>query len=293
MFENIKLSKELSRLNLTFSIENISLKTYWCRTAIKEIKLFMNKKHSHSFFEIHLCIKGSAEFVLEKERVVLREGEFIFIPKRLSHQIVSISDDFVKLVWGFNVRSEIDKSSPEYNKILIIRKLSQYTVAPYTPNILTVLYLLLQNIEEKKIGWFAMVKTHLYEILVECTRCLIEKNALVVEEDENDHKVRIDAITPYIMDNMANGIKITELAKEFAISERQLSRICKREYGMSVGEYIRFLQMSEAKKLLEDLDLPIADVANMVGYSDYYAFCKAFSRTEGLSPAKFRSSLLK
>jgi AraC-like DNA-binding protein len=121
----------------------------------------------------------------------------------------------------------------------------------------------------------------------------IEKKELLVEGDNDDHKVRMDAIAPYIMDNMANGITITELAREFAISERQLSRICNREYGVSAGEYIRSLQMEEAKHLLGDFDLSIADVANKVGYADYYAFCKAFKRMEGSSPAKFRLSLLK
>ena len=136
MFENIKLSKELSRLNLSFSVENIALKTYWCRTAIKEVKTFMNKQHSHSFFEIHLCIKGSAEFIFDNEKVLLREGEFIFIPKKMSHQIVKISEDFVKLVWGFNAKSEKDKTDADYNQLLIIRKLTQYIVVPYTPNTL-------------------------------------------------------------------------------------------------------------------------------------------------------------
>ncbi|MBO5481312.1 MAG: helix-turn-helix transcriptional regulator [Clostridia bacterium] len=293
MFENIKLSKELSRLNLSFSVDNIALKTYWCRAAIKEIKTFMNKQHAHSFFEIHLCIKGSAEFILNNEKLVLHEGEFIFIPKKMSHQIVKISEDFVKLVWGFNAKSEKDKTDADYNKLLIIRKLSQYIVASYTPNTLNILYLLFHNLDEKKIGWYSMVKQHLYEIFVEIVRCLIDKNNLLVEGDNDDHKVRMDAIAPYIMDNMANGITITELAREFAISERQLSRICNREYGMSAGEYIRSLQMEEAKHLLGDFDLSIADVANKVGYADYYAFCKAFKRMEGLSPAKFRLSLLK
>ena len=293
MFENIKLSKELSRLNLSFSVENIALKTYWCRTAIKEVKTFMNKRHAHSFFEVHLCIKGSAEFIFNNDKVLLREGEFIFIPKKMPHQIVKISEDFVKLVWGFNAKSEKDKTDADYNQLLIIRKLTQYIVVPYTPNTLNILYLLFRNLDEKKLGWYSMVKQHLYEIFVEVVRCLIDKNDLTVESDEDDHKVRMDAIAPYIMDNMANGITITELAREFAISERQLSRICNREYGMSAGEYIRMLQMEEAKRLLGDFELSIAGVANMVGYSDYYAFCKAFKRVEGLSPAKFRGSLLK
>lgn len=293
MFENIKLSKELSRLDLSFSMENISFKTYWFRTSIKEVKTFMNKRHAHSFFEIHLCIKGNAEFIFNNEKVLLREGEFIFIPKKISHQIVKISDDFVKLVWGFNAKSEKDKTDVEYNKLLVIRKLTQHIVAPYSSNILNILYLLLHNLERKKIGWYTMVKQHLYEIFVEIVRCLIDKNDLTVEVEENKHKARIDALTPYIMDNMANVITITELAREFAISERQLSRICNQEYGMPVGEYIRMLQMEEAKHLLGDFKLSIVDVANMVGYSDYYAFCKAFKRIEGLSPAKFRGSLLK
>ncbi len=292
MFDDIKLSKALSRLNLSFSVENIYIKTYWCRIAVREIKTFMSKTHAHSFFEIHLCIKGRATFVVGNEKVSVKEGEFIFIPQKTPHRIEKISDDFIKLVWGFDVTEE-GKNGEGYNDFLVIKKLTRYSVSAYTTDVLAELSLLLRNVDEKKIGWYSTVKRHLYGIFVEIARCLIETNDLSVERDKGEHKIRIDAIASYIADNMANGITITELAREFSVSERQLSRICNREYGMPAGEYIRSLQMAEAKRLLENLELSVSGVANMTGYSDYYAFCKAFKRVEGLSPAKFRDSLLK
>ena len=49
--------------------------------------------------------------------------------------------------------------------------------------------------------------------------------------------------------------------------------------------------MEDAKKLLCREELSIDEVADMVGYHDYFYFTKAFKKYVGMSPSMYRKSI--
>ena len=49
--------------------------------------------------------------------------------------------------------------------------------------------------------------------------------------------------------------------------------------------------MQKAKELLKDDSRSIEEIANAVGYHDYFYFTKVFKKTQGISPSKYRKSL--
>lgn len=100
---SLALSKELNHLDLTFETDGVTLKNYWFRIVINEKKTYNDKMHAHSFYEIHLCVKGWARFFVDGKESFLRAGEMAFVPKRKMHQISDISDDFEKIVWGYDL----------------------------------------------------------------------------------------------------------------------------------------------------------------------------------------------
>ena len=63
------------------------------------------------------------------------------------------------------------------------------------------------------------------------------------------------------------------------------------ELGLSFSEYITARRMQKAKELLKDDSRSIEEIANAVGYHDYFYFTKVFKKTQGISPSKYRKSL--
>ena len=53
-------------------------------------------------------------------------------------------------------------------------------------------------------------------------------------------------------------------------------------------EWIIERRMAEARKLLAETDLPVAEVARRVGVSDPGYFSRLFGRAHGTSPRKWR-----
>ncbi|MET1257244.1 helix-turn-helix domain-containing protein [Aliikangiella maris] len=81
-------------------------------------------------------------------------------------------------------------------------------------------------------------------------------------------------------------LKVKDLAKKLAISERQFNRKLKVIMDMTPTEYIRFYRLKKSKSLLLE-GQRINTVAFAVGFSSLSYFCRCFKIEFGLSPSEF------
>ena len=58
--------------------------------------------------------------------------------------------------------------------------------------------------------------------------------------------------------------------------------------GLSFKNYLILLRIAESKRLLLSTDLPIADIAGRVGYSNVNNFIKMFRSRVGTTPLQYR-----
>jgi AraC family transcriptional activator of pobA len=79
-----------------------------------------------------------------------------------------------------------------------------------------------------------------------------------------------------------------DYAKLLYITPNHLNALCKDIIGLSAGELIRAQVILEAKRLLINLNLSIADIAEVLKFSDPSYFVKFFKKHEGMTPDKFR-----
>lgn len=77
-------------------------------------------------------------------------------------------------------------------------------------------------------------------------------------------------------------------AKYFAMTERTLARRL-RDHGSSFTALVDAARRSQALEQMERGNIPIADVARNVGYTDLSPFYRAFQRWTGSTPAQWRS----
>ena len=63
-----------------------------------------------------------------------------------------------------------------------------------------------------------------------------------------------------------------------------------RNQGVSVGRYILCRRIDAAKKLLEQDDMLVSDVAGAVGFDDANYFSRVFKKETGQTPREFRRS---
>ncbi len=99
----------------------------------------------------------------------------------------------------------------------------------------------------------------------------------------------IEMALAYCATQFRERMRLSEIASAVGYSPVQLHRIFTKQTGRSVAEHLRDLRMTHAMDLLANSDLPIRDIAGLVGYTDPSNFRRAFEGAAGASPSKYRA----
>lgn len=102
----------------------------------------------------------------------------------------------------------------------------------------------------------------------------------------------IMSIIRYMQEHLSEEISLNILANQCHLSAQYISQLFKSEVGVNFLTYLMNIRMEHAKKLLLSTTLPIADVSEKCGYSDYRIFTKVFKKSEGSTPSQFRRDFL-
>lgn len=98
----------------------------------------------------------------------------------------------------------------------------------------------------------------------------------------------INACKEYIYSHIKERITIEDLADEFGVSAGYLSRLFKKQTGVSVSAYIREQKIGIAKNLLRFSDYSMIDIANRLSFSSQSHFIQQFRESVGMTPKKYR-----
>lgn len=95
-------------------------------------------------------------------------------------------------------------------------------------------------------------------------------------------------LTDWIREHLDEPLTMTDLAGHQHMSERNLARRFQAQTGMSPFEWITGERIARAKVLVESTDLPIGQIASMVGMGSAESLRRHFSRAVGTSAAAYR-----
>jgi AraC-like DNA-binding protein len=94
----------------------------------------------------------------------------------------------------------------------------------------------------------------------------------------------------YVQENFADSIDINSVAKQACMAPHHLHRTFRAIYGITLHQRIVQLRLEEARRLLQETDLPIASICHRVGYSSVPSFTNLFKSCFGSSPSVLRSN---
>lgn len=100
----------------------------------------------------------------------------------------------------------------------------------------------------------------------------------------------INTCKEYIYAHIKERITIEDLAEELGVSASYLSRLFKKETGVSVSVYIREQKIEMAKNLLQYSEYSMIDIANRLSFSSQSHFIQQFREVMGMTPKKYRDT---
>ncbi|MBE6602113.1 MAG: helix-turn-helix domain-containing protein [Ruminococcaceae bacterium] len=103
----------------------------------------------------------------------------------------------------------------------------------------------------------------------------------------------IGIIEGYINGNYEKNIKLGDLSEEVHLCEKQVARIIRREYGVTLPQLLTQKRVGAAEMLLKNSDLKISEIAARVSPTEENYFFKIFKAQTGMSPLQYRKTYRK
>lgn len=97
----------------------------------------------------------------------------------------------------------------------------------------------------------------------------------------------------YIQENFHKNITIKELANNVSLSPSYFLKMFKKNANTTPTEYIISIRLSNAKQLLTESNLTVAQIAELCGFNDASYFSYYFRRRFGMKPSEYRLNELK
>ena len=123
-------------------------------------------------------------------------------------------------------------------------------------------------------------------------KSLVDMQGAHILAGDSENKNHIATAIAYIDTNYMSPITSGEISEMLFLNPSYLSRIFKRETGMTVTDYIIKVRIDHAMSLLAETDVPIESIAVNVGYTDKNYFSRIFKKTVGVSPSTYRQKTL-
>lgn len=258
----------------------------------------MHVKHFHNQYEIFYLIEGKRRFFFDNRSYLVEGGNLILVDENVIHMTTSWSNqdlghDRIILYIDKQKMQELEKYFPNLGLIRFFQQ--NYGVFPLTKSQqerFLSLYMALQSeFDNRKRNFKAMIDIEILRYFIDFMRENHQEPIIDIDTNGQSKYQNIYAVADFISNNFETNVSLDMLANKFFISKYYLCRTFKEITGYGINEYIHIHRIRKAKKLLEETDLSIAQIAASLGYESLTYFEKVFKNYMTLSPSRYRRTL--
>ena len=250
--------------------------------------------HSHDFVEVDFVVKGSFQLHFEDEIHTFREGTVCLIAPGSQHDI-EITDE--STVYTFMLRRSTFEGtffsllSRDDVLSLFLRNILQQKQEP------NYLMFQIENLGFSR-GLTERAMLECFSVDDYANSCAVSMTCLIfaaflrsMGDAPRFYHYRMgkdfSTILHYIRHHYQT-LTLTQLAEQFHYSKPHLCTLIKQNTGVSFTELLKQIRMTRAREYLLNTELPVLDIAEIVGYNSGDHFSRVFRTTYGCSPQEYR-----
>ncbi len=121
------------------------------------------------------------------------------------------------------------------------------------------------------------IKKNLVDPILEARRELMEKRSYSLLEDIEQ-----------LIHEKKGDISLAECAEILGVHTTYIWKILKTERGKTFSDFLEEYKLDEAKRLLLNTNMTVAEIASALNYTNAQNFIRFFSKSTGMTPGKFR-----
>ncbi|MHA3017423.1 Transcriptional regulator [Cupriavidus necator] len=109
---------------------------------------------------------------------------------------------------------------------------------------------------------------------------------------QSRHVPLFEALHLWIIENLSReGLSVEQLAEQVGMSPRNFARVYKQKTGRTPAKGVEHFRLEAARRLLQDLHLPVEQIARQCGFGSEERMRLTFQRNLGFSPSEYRSKV--
>ena len=250
--------------------------------------------HSHNFYEIISCRSNcGVEYLVGPYRYVLQKGDIILVRPGVSH--CAILPDPLILPYERDIIWLSNAFLNSFHKILGVppasyeKDLATYLIRTAdTPwgFLCDMIHAGVQMEKKKHDSWQTLVLGNTLMTVSYLRQAYWSNNVQELKAEPPD---LLDEMITYIEMNYGKKLVMSEVAKNFFVSERTISTMFRKRLGVTFSQFVTQRRLIEAKSMILK-GLPLDLVAEQSGFADYSTFYRAFLKEFGISPKQFRKN---
>lgn len=206
--------------------------------------------HNHIYTEIHMVSSGTATFAVGNETFNLCKGAVLVIPPKAYHCCRLTGENICMSAFQINhdaATPALYSIDPEimssfFKEIARAKASGDHTVVS---------------------AYLTLVFSHFDNAPRKIPRTHIDYGFFIHE---------------FFSLNYNKDIRLSDLASELFLSERQTERLVIEHTGKTFRDELSFIRIEMAKHLMETTNMPLGEVADYVGYLSYAGFWKAMKK---------------
>ena len=250
--------------------------------------------HSHIFYEIIFCKSDNVQCLIGNMRYNIKKGSIIIIPPGTSHRpiflkelhypyqrsVIWVNSSFYNQCRDILMKTEKIEKDPITNENYVI-----YTTGSLRSQIQEIIEILIHEKTQSN----PCSEFYCYGLFIQLY-CLFYKAYYYknVYYSKPEKTILLDEILQYISDNLSQRITTKSVADYFHVSQSTINQLFKKSLNTSIYKLITQKRLIKSKNLIK-ANVPLKEIPDQCGFSDYSVFYKAFIKEYGVSPKEFKS----
>ena len=260
---------------------------------LKDLQPF---NHIHDELEIVYVLRGTLSVRFHDTIHTLKKNDIIIINRLLPHDFYEANfSKYILLQFKPTVVYEANKSidikylTPFYHTREFDYCIAQCDTPPLS-EMIQVISEIAKRIKERGIAYDLAIESDLIRLLYLMYQAQIFSPKILDGIKTKRNLQHLSTLLKYLDAHFDEVITLEQACTITKLDYHYFSRMFREKTGMTFVEYLSFIRILNAQKLLVETDEPIATIAKNVGIPNVSYFNRKFKAQNGMSPVQYRKT---
>ncbi|MCR5156743.1 MAG: AraC family transcriptional regulator [Butyrivibrio sp.] len=248
--------------------------------------------HWHSAIEVMYILEGEVDITVNGSTTELLPGDVFLVDSAIPHSTKSLNGNkavLIQLPYPLLERYIPDLNSRRFE---LNCKSDNPIVRTKVLQLIEIIKQMQVVFEVKPEGEILRFNSLLFEFMFQIYHNFSEEVSDTDSRKETKTFGRIQNILDYLDNNYASQISLDEIASVACFQKEYFCHFFKKQMGITYTRYLNDLRLAKIRKDLAETDLPLKDILEKHGFTNYKLFRKMFNETFGCTPVAYRKKLM-